>query len=157
MSAAAVLDRLRTLGIAIKVDGSNLRLRPASAATPDILTEVRQHKLALLTLFGSQSVEQVVSETAREPLAVGVSDRNVSREDTRAVAAPYSEQPAVSADISVAMQRPPSWADVSALPSIGCWCSCCGGRRWRCDNASGWHCSTCHPPANGDLVREVRT
>ncbi len=46
MRATAVLDRLRTLGIAIKADGGNLRLRPASAATPDILNEVQQHKLA---------------------------------------------------------------------------------------------------------------
>ena len=28
------------------------------------------------------------------------------------------------------MQRPPSWADPSAAPSRGCFCSCCQSRRW---------------------------
>lgn len=28
------------------------------------------------------------------------------------------------------LQRPPSWADPAALPSHGCFCSCCHGRRW---------------------------
>ena len=35
-----------------------------------------------------------------------------------------------------------------ALPSRGCFCSCCKGQRWWCerDAPKGWRCSTCHPP-----------
>jgi hypothetical protein len=45
-------------------------------------------------------------------------------------------------------QRPPSWAEASALPSLGCWCSCCRGQRWWCERADpkGWRCGSCHPP-----------
>lgn len=49
--------------------------------------------------------------------------------------------------LNMAMQRPVSWADPAALPSPGCWCSCCQGRRWWCERTEpkGWRCSTCHP------------
>jgi hypothetical protein len=45
-------------------------------------------------------------------------------------------------------QRPTSWADSSALPSLGCWCSCCRGPRWWCEREKprGWRCGRCHPP-----------
>jgi hypothetical protein len=43
----------------------------------------------------------------------------------------------------VALQRPPSWADPTALPSSGCFCSCCKGRRWWREREApkGWRCS----------------
>ena len=60
-----------------------------------------------------------------------------------------------------ALKRPPSWSDSAALPSPGCWCSCCDGQRWwsEADGPKGWRCWTCHP---GDHLtaaerREVRT
>jgi hypothetical protein len=48
----------------------------------------------------------------------------------------------------VARQRPVSWADASALPSQGCWCSCRKSQNWwrECDAPKGWRCGVCHPP-----------
>ena len=47
-----------------------------------------------------------------------------------------------------AHQRPPSWVDPSALPSPGCFCSCCHGQRWwrEREMPKGWRCWQCHPP-----------
>jgi len=71
-----------------------------------------------------------------------------------------------------ALQRPPSWADASAVPSRGAWCGGCsrhrpegGGRWWAAANprtdglgvGPGWCCATCHPPPPGCGVRRVRT
>ena len=50
--AAAILERLQGLGVAIVVDGHALRLRPASLLPPELLEEVRCCKpevIALLT------------------------------------------------------------------------------------------------------------
>jgi hypothetical protein len=54
-------------------------------------------------------------------------------------------------------RRPPSWSDLTAQPTNGCLCSCCGNRRWWwCEAvaAKAWRCWTCHPPdhLNSDLA-----
>jgi len=66
---------------------------------------------------------------------------------------------AVRGLLNMAMQRPVSWADPAALPSPGCWCSCCQGRRWWCERTEpkGWRCSICHPPDGLVDMLEVRT
>ncbi len=50
--------------------------------------------------------------------------------------------------MQVTLQRPPSWADQAALPSRGCFCSCCKGQSWWSEWTApeGWRCTTCHPP-----------
>ena len=50
--------------------------------------------------------------------------------------------------LRAALQRPPSWADPTALPSRGCFCSCCKGRRWWREREApkGWRCSVYYPP-----------
>ena len=62
---------------------------------------------------------------------------------------------------AAALQRPPSWSDAAAMPSIGAWCSCCRGQRWWCEarDPKGWRCAQCHPPSHlpADAVREMRT
>ena len=30
-----------------------------------------------------------------------------------------------ASQVPVGLQRPPSWSGVTALPSVGAWCSCC--------------------------------
>ena len=60
-----------------------------------------------------------------------------------------------------ALQRPPSWADPAALPSRGCFCSCCKGQQWWREREApkGWRCSTCYPPDHlpADAVMKVGT
>jgi hypothetical protein len=50
--------------------------------------------------------------------------------------------------VRAALQRPPSWADPTAQPSRGCFCTCCKGQRWwrERDAPKGWRCWICHPP-----------
>ena len=63
--------------------------------------------------------------------------------------------------LATARQRPPSWADSAAIPSLGCWCSCCRGQRWwtERERPKGWRCGTCHAPLHlaPALVRWVNT
>lgn len=60
------------------------------------------------------------------------------------------------------LQRPVSWADPDARPTLGDWCGCCEGARWWRRTArtdGGWCCWTCHPPdgAAPGTIEEVRT
>ena len=67
-------------------------------------------------------------------------------------------RPVADGHLRAARQRPPSWSNAAALPSPGCFCSCCKGQRWWTDQ-SGWRCWTCHPPnhLSRGLVVEFRT
>ena len=62
--------------------------------------------------------------------------------------------------MQAALQRPPSWADPTALPSPGCFCNCCKGQRWwrERDAPKGWRCWICHPPDHlpPETVTEIR-
>ena len=51
MTASALLARLGTLGVAAEVDGSALRLRPASRVPAGMLAELRAKKADLLALL----------------------------------------------------------------------------------------------------------
>ena len=60
------------------------------------------------------------------------------------------------------LQRPVSWADPDARPTLGDWCGCCESSRWWRRTArtdGGWCCWTCHPPdgAAPGTIEEVRT
>ena len=63
--------------------------------------------------------------------------------------------------LNAARQRPPSWSDSAALPSVGAFCSCCRQGRWWCEIIApkGWRCWQCHPPVSTapGSVREVKT
>ena len=56
----------------------------------------------------------------------------------------------VAGYVRASQMRPVSWSDPRALPSPGCWCSCCKGQRWWCEvtEPKGWRCATCHPPGD---------
>lgn len=60
-----------------------------------------------------------------------------------------------------ALRRPVSWADPTARPSAGCFCSCCKGHRWWCEREApkGWRCWQCHPPDGAPVgsITEVRS
>ena len=60
------------------------------------------------------------------------------------------------------LQRPVSWADPAARPTLGDWCGCCEGARWWRDSRrqdGGWLCWACHPPSGlaASDIEEVRT
>jgi len=55
-AAAMLLIRLRDLGVTVRVDAGDLRLRPASAVPLDLLAGVRSHKADFLALLaGNES------------------------------------------------------------------------------------------------------
>jgi hypothetical protein len=47
------------------------------------------------------------------------------------------------------LARMPSWAE-AVPPWPGSWCRACHGTRWWTERqqARGWRCMTCHPPAH---------
>ena len=54
MTAAAILTRLRDLGVTAKPEGDMLRLRPGSRVPPELLAEVKVNKPALLALLAAK-------------------------------------------------------------------------------------------------------
>jgi hypothetical protein len=123
VTAAALLARLNDLGVSATAEGGALRLRPASAISPDLMDDLRTHKAGLVALLTEPTTDQ-----AQVPDTIA---RTTIRELERFLCA--------------ALQRPVSWADAAARPSRGCFCSCCKGQRWWGD-ARGWRCWQCHPP-----------
>ncbi len=91
--------------------------------------------------------------------------------EAEATAAPHPALPHPNDDLEhramldgyrhAALRRPPSWTPASALPSPGCFCTCCAGQQWWCEREapSGWRCATCYPPVHlaVEQVREVLT
>jgi len=136
LTAAALLARAHAAGLIVVAEGDNLRLRGPLEPPADLLVELRAHKAEVLALLG---------EAVRTAAQIQLQPR------PKPVDAPDGLQRA-------AMQRPPSWADPTARPSRGCYCSCCHGRRWWGD-PRGWRCWTCHPPDHlpPDAVMEVGT
>jgi len=55
MSVAALLDRLRDHGIALRTDGDELLYHPRAALTLALLAELRRHKWALLAILASDA------------------------------------------------------------------------------------------------------
>ncbi len=51
LAAAKALSRVRALGVTIVPDGNRLRFHPASALTPELLEELRQHKEGILEIL----------------------------------------------------------------------------------------------------------
>jgi hypothetical protein len=60
MVAAEVISAVKRRGVSLTVDGGNLELRPASALTPELISELREHKTEILETFS----EEVVSSPA---------------------------------------------------------------------------------------------
>jgi hypothetical protein len=95
---------------------------------------------------------RLTPSTPRPPQLLGTTERTHSDGQQAAL---------VSGLLHAARRRPPSWADPTALPSRGCFCSCCKGQRWWREREApkGWRCWTCHPTdhlATGAML-ELRT
>src|SRR5262245_44060639 len=151
MTASTLLVRLGALGVSITADGASLHLRPASAIPPDLLSDLRSYKQDLVALLAANDHGTFSPTTPEqnEALASGDCKATRSRPDWRVR---ECEHRAIIADehLQAAQRRPPSWADHTAVPPLGCFCSCCKGRRWWCEQEAprGWRCGSCHPPCH---------
>lgn len=90
-----------------------------------------------------------VSQGNRVISVLPVLEGSTGRRDIAHAPVPRADQPShLVGYLNAAQQRPPSWTDSTALPSRGCFCSCCKGQRWwsERDAPKGWRCCTCHPP-----------
>ena len=55
MDATAVMDRLSELGVVATATGDKLLLEPGSKVPPDLLVQVKEHKVEILTTLQRQS------------------------------------------------------------------------------------------------------
>ena len=60
MTASAILAQLHELGVMVRPNGDVLRLRPAAAVPPDLLTGVKAHKAELLALVAANDTPPVL-------------------------------------------------------------------------------------------------
>ena len=55
MSAAALLARVRALGVRVRLSGNNIALRPIAAVPEDLKAAIKAHKLELLALLREEA------------------------------------------------------------------------------------------------------
>lgn len=156
MSAAEALASAHAAGVRVRTDGDDLVLEASAPPSPAVLDLVSRHKADIITLLRSPAPEppRPPELGPQLPSAAELSTQDWERGD--------AAQDAVGAGLLVAARRrPPSWADPTALPSRGCFCTCCKGQRWWREREApkGWRCSICHPPDHlpPDAVTEIRT
>jgi hypothetical protein len=162
VTPAAVLARARGSGLVLSVHGDRLHWRGPRPPT-DLLAELSAHKAGVLVLLAAEAELDTVgmpSGTAKAPVSETRNVWGMTEAERRAALAWLQPRTnpidALRALRRAAMPRPPSWADSAALPSRGCFCSCCRSRQWWGD-ARGWRCWTCHPPdhLSLDAVAEI--
>lgn len=156
MSAAEALVAARAAGVRVSTDGDDLVLEASAPPPPDVLDLLQRHKADIATLLGSPEPEPSEAPEPMPPQPCLAEPSTTGWEQGDAA------QAAMVAGLLIASRRrPPSWADPTALPSRGCFCTCCKGRRWWCEREApkGWRCRTCHPPDHlpSGVVTEVRT
>ncbi len=64
MSAQTVLDRFRSEGIEVRLDGDGLLLKPASRLNDELRVEVRRHKAEILTLLATTATSWRLADGA---------------------------------------------------------------------------------------------
>ena len=69
MTGAEVLERLDSLGVILEIAENKLRLMPGSLVPPDIVEEVRQHKVEIINILTQKvSVDKpIIWETGNIP------------------------------------------------------------------------------------------
>src|SRR4051794_24452856 len=111
---AALLARARAAGLALRVEGGQLALN--GPKPPDeLLAALRASRDDLIRTL---KIEAAQVSPAPPPVRL-----------------PPPSVPHGARDgyLRAARQRPVSWADPTARPSQGCYCSCCRGQRWWCE------------------------
>ena len=155
MSAAEALLAARVAGVRVSIDGNDLVLEASTPPPPEVLDLLQRHKTDVATLLGSPEPEpsEAPEPSPRLPSLANRAHQAGSRAMLR--------KPPWSPGFIASRRRSPSWADPTALPSPGCFCTCCKGQRWWCEREApkGWRCRTCHPPDHlpSGVVTEVRT
>src|SRR5262245_23909414 len=149
MTAIEVLHHLQTRDIQLTVDGHQLRYdAPESAITEGVLTLLRQHKAALLTLL-----QQPLPSAARAPeIETSAPDVTPAVPDTvdsrlHARIARCGDSTAEDEPQRALVTQP-----MSPWPNSSGACYACGTtRRWRSVQGAVI-CVKCHPPADAALV-----
>jgi len=144
MTAVEVLHHLQARDIRLTVDGDQLRYdAPEGAITEAVLTLLRQHKAALLTL-----VQQPLPSAARAPESETPGPDVTTAIPETVVSGPHArigrcgDGTAEDEPRRVLITQPNS-------PSA---CYACGTtRRWR-SRYGAVICARCHPPADAALV-----
>ena len=156
MNAADALTLAHAAGVRVRTDGDDLVLEASAPPPAAVLDLLSRHKADIMTMLRSPAPEHATG--SRTDSATAVSGE---REHAGPGGGRMPHKPHWLVCTYVARGRPPSWADPAALPSRGCFCTCCKGQRWwrECEAPKGWRCSTCHPPDHlpPDAVTEMRT
>jgi hypothetical protein len=157
VNAADALTLAHAAGVGVRTDDDDLLLESSTPPPAAVLDLLSRHKTEIMAMLRSPAPEL---PRAADPTPPQRSLANPSTRDRAARA--DARQAALVGGLHVAARaRPPSWADPTALPPRGCFCTCCTGQRWwrECEAPKGWRCSTCHPPDHlpQDAVTEMRT
>jgi hypothetical protein len=147
MTAVEVLHTLRARDIRLTADGDQLRYdAPEGAITEAVLTLLRQHKAALLTLLQQtlpSAARMQEIETPASDVTTAVSQTVTSCPHARSCGDGTAEdEPRI-----VLVTQP-----ISRCANSPGACYACGTtRRWR-SQYGVLICGTCHPPADAALV-----
>lgn len=164
MTAAPALARARAAGLTLTAEDGRLRWRGPQPPA-DLLAELRQHKADLLRLLAVNDAAPLLPPASPEQAEAEQQDRaaieavDAGGEPARWRLADHMAHAARLRGLqATASARPPSWPDPDAVPSPGCWCSCCRGAHWwrEREAPSGWRCRTCHPPVHlppGEIIQ----
>ncbi len=177
MTAAAALARAEAAGVRLALDAAGVvRMRAPAPPPAEVVADLRQYREAVAALLwereraaflasaaaeAGESLAAPDPELAAERAEVGVALADEARGEHGAALPAADHQRHLAGLRGSAMQRPPAWADQSARPSPGCWCSCCRGRRWWAPKVPsldgtgigpGWACAWCHPALGGAII-----
>ncbi|MGD0109553.1 MAG: hypothetical protein ABSC06_36830 [Rhodopila sp.] len=141
MNATEALALARAAGVSVSADGDDLVLDAPAPPPPTVLELLSRHKADIMTLLRPPAPTPW-SDLISPPLSLS----QPYAEDWDQADADHAS--IVAGLLVSARRRPPSWADPSALPSRGCFCTCCKGQRWWREREApkGWRCSVCYPP-----------
>jgi hypothetical protein len=142
VNADDALTLAHAAGVRVRTDGDDLLLESSAPPPAAVLDLLSRHKADIITLLRSPTPEPpwAPEPIPQPPFVAEPSTKDWERRDATQAAM-------VDGLVVAARGRPPSWADPTALPSRGCFCTCCKGQRWwrECAAPKGWRCSTCHP------------